>query len=187
MIYKIEKGKTVFESNPGLDSNERFSKCTDRELRYIFWLYDIESPYIKMRFKDRQIKAALEAGYRKEGDGKRFDKNARAVLSGTIPKIENAIEEFLSIQRVSNINYSVLTTISNHIDRNLRYLEVVDETKLKVTEMVNLNKIAAGLEDLIQTKINIEAILNIDAAEEEDVQITGTLSMLDQVNVEEDL
>ena len=74
MIYKIEKGKTVFESNEGLESNDIFAKCNERELKYVFLLHDIDSPYIKMRFKDRKLKAAAEAGYRKEKGGKRYDK-----------------------------------------------------------------------------------------------------------------
>ena len=63
MIYRVNK-EPLFEVNPGLQSNEIFADCTERELRYIFLLYDIESPYIKMGFKDRKEKAALEAGYR---------------------------------------------------------------------------------------------------------------------------
>jgi hypothetical protein len=188
MLYKIEDGKTVFESNTGLDSNEIFAKCSDRELRYVFLLYDVESPYIKMRFKDRQDKAASQAGYKKEKDGKRFDKNARAVLNGSRITVRRAIQEFKQIQQSSNTNFAVLETLKTQIERNITFIEKVDEDKLTVKEMIDLNKLANGLKDLIQTKVNIEAILNIDPNVEEEQgqeELVGNLSMLDQVNMDD--
>jgi hypothetical protein len=188
MLYKIENGKTVFESNPGLDSNEVFAKCSDRELRYVFLLYDVESPYINMRFKDRQHKAASEAGYKKEKDGKRFDRNAREVLKGSRIVVRRAIAEFKLIQQSSNTNYSILETVKTQIERNLNFIENVDEEKMTVKEMIDLNKLTNGLQELIQTKVNIETILNVDPNVEEEQgqdELVGNLSMLDQVNIED--
>ena len=188
MIYKIEKGTSVFKSNEGLDSNAVFSQCVDRELKYVFLLHDIDSPYIKMRYKDRVLKAAAEAGYRKEAGGKRFDKNARAVISGGSARVKAAITEFLKIQKASNTNYSVLTNITTQIDRTMTYLESKDISSMTVKEMLELNKLATSLQDLIATKINIEAILNIDGSGEDDEadKIPEHLSMLDQINLEQE-
>lgn len=185
MIYKVSK-TPLFEDNPGLKSNEVFSECTERELRYIFLLYDIESPYIKMGFEDRKEKAALQAGYRKETGGKRFDKNARHVLDGKSRRVNAAIQEFKSIQRSANTNFAVLAALQAHIDRNIKFLE--DSDDVSVTDMVKLNKMAVDLEGLIQTKVNIERILDIDGSLNDDIEeeVVGNVSMLDQYNVERD-
>lgn len=187
MIYKIEKDKTVFESNSGLDSNPIFEKCSDREMKYIFWLYDIDSPYIKMRFEDRQQKAAGEAGYKRESDRKRFDKNARAVFAGGVSRVEAAIKEFRKIQNTSNINFAVLAALTTQIERNINFIENAKESELNAKIMLDLNKLAGGLQDLIQTKVNIEEILNVDGGlnSEEEEAMPEHLSTLDQMNIEE--
>lgn len=188
MIYKIEKDKTVFESNEGLDTNPAFEKCSDRELKYVLWLYDIDSPYVKMRFVDRQHKAAMEAGYRKEKGNKRFDKNARLLFAGAVARVELAIKEFRNIQNASNTNFAVLAALTTQIERNINFIENAKGSELKVKEMLDLNKLASGLQDLIQTKVNIEDILNIDggAATGEEEAMPEFLSILDQVNLEEE-
>lgn len=187
MIYKIEKGKTVFESNEGLETNQLFAKCSDREMKYIFWVYDIDSPYVKMRFKDRQHKAGMEAGYKKEKDGKRFDKNARIAMFGGSPKVQAAIREFRKIQIAGNTNYAVLNALTTQIERNITYIEEADAKEMKVADMIKLNQLANGLKDLIQTKVNIEDILNIDGGlDEEEDDMPEFLSVVDQMNIEEE-
>lgn len=187
MIYKVESDKTVFDSNPGLDSNEVFSECTDRELKYVFLLYDIESPYIKMRFKDRQEIAAMKAGYRREKDNNRFDRNARPVLNGKSRRVNKAVEEFKRIQKSANTNYSVLQALKNQIDRNLAFLDNADVEEVSVDEMIKLNKLAGGLQDLIQTKVNIENILQVGGDDEtDDEDVSDNLSELDKFNFEDE-
>lgn len=185
MIYKIEKDVDVKETNEGLKANEIFNKCTDRELRYIFLLYDIESPYIKMRFEDRKTKAALDAGYRMEKGGKRFDKNARQVLDGKSRRVNEAIKEFRTIQLASNTNYAVISALTAQIDRTVSFIEGASTDNVK--EMLDINRLASGLEGLIQTKVNIERILQVEDIQdlEEDDETLTNLSTLDQVNTEQ--
>jgi len=184
MIYKVTKDP-LFETNPGLASNAIFKECTERELRYIFLLYDIESPFIKMRFVDRKAKAALEAGYRKEKDGKRFDKNARQVLDGKTRRVNAAIQEFKTIQLAANTNYAVLAALKAQIDRTITFIETASSESAK--ELLDINKLATGLEGLIQTKLNIERLLNVEDTIEDDEnqEMVDNLSMLDKLNAGE--
>lgn len=186
MIYKLEKDVPVLESNVGLKTNELFADCTDRELRYIFLLYDLGSPYIKMGFKDRKEKAALEAGYRKEKDGKRFDKNARHVLDGKSRRVNAAIQEFKQIQLAANTNYAVLAALKAQIDRTVSFLETTSTTD--PGDMLKINKLATELEGLIKAKLSIEKLLDVVDVDEEEEQeeVNSNLSMLDQMNVEQE-
>jgi hypothetical protein len=184
MIYKVNPKKSIFETNPGLDTNALFAACTDRELKYIFLVYDIEGPYAKMRLDDRKKKVAYEVGYKKERGGRRFDKNGRKVLNGSIAKVNHAITEFISIQKKANRNYSFLQAIDNQIEETLKFLQSEDSRKDAKTRLDAI-KLAKDLKSLIETKLAIEALLGIELEEtKEEAQVTHELSRLDEVNIE---
>ena len=185
MIYKVTDGD-VFEDNPGLDSNEKFAKCTSRELKYIFLLYDFKSPYSKMSFNMRQEKAGIEAGFRKEKDGKRFDKNARQVISTTpTARVKAAIAEFKAIQSASNKDLAILAAIDEQIEYIIGYLDnptPAGESKSQPDRIKKNIDIMQKLPQLLEVRKKIEVILELAAAEEEGS--TKEVSTLDEVNQE---
>ncbi len=98
MLFQVSQ-KPIREENPEVDAVPEFAKCSDRELRYIFLVYDYESPLRKMEKIPMKEKAASMAGYKLEKGGARFDKNARTVLAGRSTKVESAVKVYLTLQR----------------------------------------------------------------------------------------
>lgn len=98
MLFKVTKGD-FFEDNPETKSNDKFTGCTSREMKYICLVYDYGSPYRNIGLQERKIKALLESDFRMERDGKRPDKYARELMNGKHPKVQDAIREFMGMQR----------------------------------------------------------------------------------------
>jgi hypothetical protein len=182
MIYRVTS-KDIFEDNPGLLSNVKLADCSDRELKYIFLLYDYESPYAKMSFEVRKNKAASEAGYLKEKTGKRFDRNARDTMTGKRPRIQEAIGEFKIIQDSTNKEMAIVVALDAQIDNITKFIAQPSDD---VNIIQKGQKIAESLPKLLENRRRIREILNM-VVDEEDTTIMASdnISTLDEVNDEE--
>ncbi len=114
MLFRVSQNP-IREDNPEVDAVPEFVKCSDKELRYVFLVYDYESPLRKMEKTALKEKAATMSGYKLEKGGARFDKNARTVLSGKNTKVETAIKVFLSLQR--NFDKEVLLSYESELEQ----------------------------------------------------------------------
>lgn len=96
MLYKIVHDKDIFELNPGLRAVEAYSKLTDKQMKFVLLLCDPskDSPIKTLTGRERRERAAILSGYKYEPDGKRLDRNARAVVDGKVESIELAVNEF---------------------------------------------------------------------------------------------
>ena len=195
MIYKIEKDKSVFESNPGLELNPIFMECSDKELKYVFLLYDIDSPYAKMSFDERKKRAAISAGFKMNAAGTSFDRTAKLILDGKSKRVNNAIREFNDIQRKSNPHFNILTTISKQIDKTTEFLDKMPAKDMTPDEMMKRNRLATGLVELVDARKKIEKLLASTALEDEPDTTTTTeeaimdyesMSTVERFNLEQD-
>lgn len=96
MLYKIRPNEDIFELNDGLRAVPQYAALTSRQMTYVCLVCDPskDNPVRTLFGKHRRERAAEIAGWPKEEDGKRLDKNGRMAVMGKVPSIEAAIEEF---------------------------------------------------------------------------------------------
>lgn len=92
--------KDFFEMNPGALAIPEFSVLSSNQMFAVTLIADrdFDSPLRTLSEKDRREKAVLIAGYKREADGKRPDKNARNIIDGKVASVEEALKKYYEIQ-----------------------------------------------------------------------------------------
>lgn len=184
MLFKVEAGKDIFESNPELKAIPAFADCPSRELKYVFLVYDYKTPFRDLPIEKRHEPALLAAGYRREPDGSRLDKNARAVLSGNSQRIKEAIGVFKTMQY--DDDRELLAEIDSHIGQVRKFIKT--DKKNNATKIKAASDMQKSLPDLLKQRKAVAELLEVREEipveeEEEDVmQDTKKLSTLDRIN-----
>lgn len=183
MVFKIIKDKKVLETNPEISNFPKLSKCSDRELRWIFFVYDYDTPLRKMPLELRKEKAADIAGFLREKGSARLDKNARNTLSGKLPHVEEAISEFMEIQY--DEDKDLILAYDTQISDAKELMKKKNKTDKEWAILVRLNKELPGI---VKAKKDLDLIVGY--RDEEDVEAESMedepLSALDLINMEED-
>jgi hypothetical protein len=183
MIYNILRNKTVFEANPGLETNDVFAQCKDEELRYVFFMYDLKSPYATMVDDERMSKSLIESGYGRDSMG-RWKRNANYIRNDNNKRVVNAVKEFKYIMEYSYPEYKTLRALSKQIHHITEFLQSHNPTSTK--EMLEAAKLTKELPVLIAHKKEIESILGVEAEsdykQEEAEDDTKVISALDEYN-----
>jgi hypothetical protein len=179
MLFRVDFTKTMFEVNPEMEMIEQFKEVPDRSLKYMCLMYDYESPYRKLPLSQRKDKVASMVGFKREKGRRLFDKNARDIMNGKNPKLEEAIKEFKTM--IYDTDRETLQSLDVLIE-NIR-------TELKTPgkssgDMKNKSALAKELPALASTKKQLAQILEIqgsgDVDEEEEESKMSTLEMLNQ-------
>ena len=182
MLFNTTKSNNLFQDNPSLMSDEYFSECTERELKYIFFLHDFDSPYSTASYQARQELSMDAAGFKRELDGKRWDKNARLVLKGGIKnRVQKAIDHFKFLLSKSSKERAVLAAIDEQLDS---IIQTIHTTKPTVKEIKDYFTVIEKLPKILETRKQIMRILNL-SEEEEQNKTTKQLSALDEFLNEE--
>lgn len=184
MLFKVNKGRDFFEENPEARSIANFTVLTTREMQYICWVYDYQSPFRNLKLEERKLKALLEAGFRMEKDGKRPDKYAREVMNGKIEKIQYAIREFMSLQKDEDRELADAVTIQ--LDEIKNFLKTPKETegewRIAIQMLEKMPKLLKDRKEIFDI-LDMREHLNVEVAvlNEED----GPASTLELMNDEE--
>lgn len=176
MLFKLSKAD-IREDNPNIDSIVAFQDLTSRELKYIFLVYDFDSPLRQLTLKDRKEQACENAGYRRE-NAKRMDKDARNVMNGKIKRVEKAIPVFKSMLR--DLDMEALAAFDTNLENYIAQIKIKPTSK----EEWDINtKVTAQYEKLLSARKRIIDNLNLraDYVEEEEV-FDEELSTLDRYN-----
>lgn len=188
MLFKVDATKDVFELNPELKAIEEFGRLTDRQMKYVILATDYKSPFRKLSIEERRSQAALAAGYKLEGSGKRLDTNARNLVDGKVGNVEAAIKRYRELQK--DEDYETLLSLSALIAqiREANNTPNKSMADLKVVVEMNIGK----LDKLMQTKRELENILdmredqqvapNIASSSDEDSIDERSLPILAQLN-----
>jgi hypothetical protein len=167
MIYIVSQ-RDIREDNDNIDAIEAFSRCTSRELKYVFLTYDFGTPFKQQDFETRRFKAAIEAGYRMEKTRDYPDKTTRKVLNGGFPNVEAAIVAFKEIRRdldrealeaydiqLEEMNEMLRTKKTSDKEWDIAIKLVDKMTKFHKTrrEMIDLLDLRADFKDELSTKI----------------------------------
>lgn len=180
MLFKLIEGQDFFELNPEARAIKEFSERTSQQMWVVSLVADYESPLRQKSEKDRREIAVGIAGYKKEADGKRFDKNARNIIEGKVPTVELAIAKYRELQY--DEDQEMLQAVNSQIQEAMsimtmdkeeacvvknekvakdgsksteEYVDQVQRVKL-VKEAINLGK---GLAELKKTKQDLIAII----------------------------
>lgn len=189
MLFKVEKGKSVFELNPELKAVDAFADLTDRQMVYVILVADYKTPFRKISLDDKKYHSALAAGFKLEKDGKRLDMNARNLISGKVPSVEAAIQYYReTLQKDEDYEtlLSVGTLIAQIRELNAKPEKTIQELEKAVTLTVG------KLDKLIETKKKIEEIIGMredavsenqaGAPEDPDTVDESTLPTLSKLN-----
>lgn len=180
MLFKVTSNP-VRQDNPEIDSIPEFIGLSDRNLKYIFLVYDYKSPYREIPIDKRKERVAANpiVGFRMEKDGKRFDKNARDIFLGNVKSVNNAIAAFKNLQY--DEDRETLDSVRQLISNIRDYLRVATGDSLDYERKI---KMANNLVKLEQTKKDLALILDIrqdvDQHESSDEEELSTLDKLNQ-------
>lgn len=164
MLYKVVAGKDVFELNPELNAIEEFEHLTSRQMVYVILSTDYKSPMRKLKADEKKKRAALEAGYKMEKDGKRLDMNGRSVTTGKNDKVERAIKKYKILQK--DEDFETILGLSRLIN-DIREFNVAPNKS--ATEIEKAIKFSKDLPTLLKAKREIEDILEMREDEVTDV------------------
>lgn len=191
MLFKVQKGKDVFELNPQLKAIEEFATLTARQMEYVILAFDYKTPFRKMEWQERKKHAALEAGYKLEKEGKRLDINGRNTTEGKVPAIEKARKKYDTLQK--DEDYESLLGLSKLI-ADIR--ELNNKPQKTVQELEKAVKFSLQLPALMKAKKELEDILDRREDEVTDIGteekpaeeeiVLSNLSLLAQLNEEEE-
>lgn len=179
MLFKVSE-KPLFEENPGLNSVPDFVGKSERMLRYVFLVYDYESPYRKMPIEYRKHKCVILAGYKLEPDGTRLDKNARDIVGGTNPTIAQLIRVFMELQ--GNPEKEVLAAYDAQIHE---WKELMSKKNKSDKERDHVFKVMKELPVFMEKRKQLIELMG-ESAKDLPEEASRVMSTLDEVNSEDE-
>lgn len=188
MLFKLQKGKDVFELNPQLKAIEEFSGLTARQMEYVILAFDYKTPFRKQSWQERKRLAALEAGYKLEKDGKRLDINGRNTVEGKVAAIERARKKYETLQKDEDYEsllglsklISDIRALNNKSDKDLAELEKAVKFSLQLPALMKAKK---ELEDILDRREDEVAEVESDKPVDEEIDVSK-MSILAQLNEE---
>ncbi len=183
MIFKLGK-KPLIEDNPELISFDSFNNCSDQELRFIFLVYDYESPLRKLPMDRKKDKAADTVKLPRTKNGA-LSKTSKSVVEGTNPRVKEAIKDFMELQydREKDLSIAIDEQIDEFISLFKKKGKTDTELKISVGIMKQLPSIMKDRQDIYKVLISRPEY----SVEEEEEEISeDDLSTLDIFNMEED-
>lgn len=180
MLFTVTS-KDIFEDNPELKAFEEFSVATSNQLKYVFLVYDYDSPLRQLPIKERKEQAVIRAGYKREKSTYRLDKNARNIINGNVPRVEKAIRAFKEIQFDEDKDlYDAYCEELNEIKEFLR------KKDKKLSERNMSLKYMDKYDVYMEKKKRLQEILEIREVESDDSDSIemSSISTLDKVNIE---
>lgn len=186
MLFKLEKRKSIWESNPELRLIKEFAQIEetskdDKKMRFVMLVADYKSPLRQHPEKKRRELAALQAGYTvQDNSHSTIDFRGKKLIDGKDPLIEAAIERYKSIQY--NEHMDGLDIIQKQIDNIKSLTEKPAEDALELTRRSTLIQ---SLPQLYLTKRELLAQAGVEDKINEEVGTSDKpLSLIDELAIE---
>jgi hypothetical protein len=181
MLFLVTK-KDVRVDNPELLSVPEFDPCTDRELKWIFLVYDFKTTYRQLSLSDRKEASAENryVGYKRESVS-RMDKSARNIMSVDLqkkhlPHIEPAIIAFKKMQR--DIDREALETYDINLEHFMEQMKKPKITKedwdlsIKITD--KYQKFLAGRK-IVKDSLDLRGSFEEEEKEQKETKVLSAL------------
>lgn len=179
MLFKVSE-TPLFEENPELNSVPEFVGKSERMLKYVFLVYDYDSPYRKIPFEQRKNKCIIVAGYKLESDGKRLDKNAREIVSGANATVAQITKVFMELQ--GNPEKDTLAAYDAQI---CEWKELMQKKNKTDKEREYVLKVMSKLPEFMNKRKELLSIIGDISSDTQLEEISRPMSTLDEVNSEE--
>jgi hypothetical protein len=186
MLFRIEKRKSIWESNPELRLIKEFKEIEetskdDKKIRFVMLVADYKSPLRQHPEKKRRELAALQAGYTvQDNSHTTIDFRGKKLIDGKDPLIEAAIKEYHKIQY--NEHMDGLEIIQKQIDNIKTLTNLPAEDALELTRRSTLIQ---SLPQLYLTKRELLAQAGVEEKiAEETSAIDRPMSLIDEIALE---
>lgn len=84
MIFRVNADEDVRKANPSIESVPEFAPCNDKALKYVFLMYDYDSPYARQPHDMRRDLVLVALGYLKQGSiDSFFSRNKGSIATAT--------------------------------------------------------------------------------------------------------
>ena len=181
MFYKVTQ-EDVRKDNPSIDAVTEFNECTSAELKYMLLVYDYETPFRELDVAARKNRAAIQAGYTVDKNGK-HKKKTQEMLDGLVPHLLIATRVFMKLQK--DIDREAMVAYNQQIEQ---FINKSKEEKVTDKDWELALKITNQLPKLLQARKEIQDLLGLRGMEIEDdldeIDHDIQLSTLDMVNEE---
>jgi hypothetical protein len=189
MLFKVTK-KPVREDNPELLAIQEFDPLTDRELKWVFLVYDFKTAYRQLSLPDRKEQACEQIGYKRESVS-RMDKSARNIMSVDLqkkhlPHIEPAIIAFKKMQR--DIDREALETYDINLEHFMEQMKKPKITKedwdlsIKITD--KYQKFLAGRK-IVKDSLDLRGSFEEEEKEQKETKVLSALDRRMRRKIEE--
>lgn len=181
MRYKITKN--LRQDNPELDSVEAFLPLDEDVLKWIFLVYDYDTPYSKIDLKDRKVTVAFKVGFKtKPKNAGELLKKYQDIIDGKNEDVNRAVQEFRS--QIRDENKDALEDVRELIRNTREAIRTKSDDMLEMTRKVALSKELIGLmkiEKELSALVSNVAIEEEEKKEEEDSgESLSTLELLNE-------
>jgi len=180
-MWIFKRGETLRESNPGIDSVPVFTNLTDKQLLYIYYVYDWTAPYFKAKLKEKKMMAARDAGLGFEAKQNRPSKYSRDIINLKNHKVNEGISRFNTLQRATDQDRALLEALQAQI------YEIMDKVGTPSSNVDDLKKtvfLSKALPALVKQRKEIAEVVGLRdlAVSSEEQEIEKELSTLDELN-----
>jgi len=185
VLFKVEKRKTIWESNPELRLISQFAKIEenskdDKKMRFVMLVADYKSPLRQHPEKKRRELAALQSGYTvQDNSHTTIDFRGKQLIDGKDKVVEAAIAEYKKIQH--NEHMDGLEIIQKQIDNIKTLTNTPAEDALELSRRSTLIK---DLPSLYTTKRELLTLAGYEEKINEESGTERTLSLLDELHIE---
>jgi hypothetical protein len=184
MLFKIERNKSVFETNKELSNIAEFADLSDKQMRYVMFYADFKSPYRAHNDTERKRLSAIEAGYSiQNGHQKTLDQKAREIMDGRNEKVNKAILKYRSLAPNEDREQLMLYTTQIQSIRKL-----VEKGSEDAAELKKINDLLTSLPDLKKSQRELAKSIGMEdelAKIEEEAIKNRSRNMIDIVATEE--
>ena len=180
-MWLFQKNSTLREANPGIDAVPAFRELTDKQLLYIYFVYDWNGPYFKAKLEDKKKMAAKDAGLSFEKANGRPSKYTRDIVNLKNHKVNGAVIKFNMLQRVTDQDRAILEALQAQIYEIMGMVGSKSDSADDLKKRVVLSK---ALPDLIKQRKEIAEVVGLRdiAVSSEEDEIEKELSTLDELN-----
>jgi hypothetical protein len=145
MIVKIDRNKSIFDTNSWLKNYEEFSSLNEKEMRYVALYADTQGPFTRHPEQERKRLAALDAGWVvQDTHEKTLQPRAREAMNGQNEKVSVAIEKYRSLCPPDQ-NRELLMLYTQQI-QNIK--DAVNAKPTDPAELLKVNNLLLSLPDL---------------------------------------
>jgi hypothetical protein len=149
MLVKIDKVKSIFETNEWLKNYEEFACLNEKEMRYVAWYADTKGPFTRHTGAEKKRLCALDAGWvPQDTHDKTLQPRAREVMNGENVKVNVAIEKYKSLCP-GDENRDLLMLFTEQIE-NIK--EAVRSKPTDPNELKKVNDLLLSLPELNKSR-----------------------------------